>query len=109
MQVVDNLKQLKPTNKKAKKAKAKTIGYYIENEDRMVYKTFRDKGLIGSGPIEAAHRSVLQQRLKLSCQNWSKKGAQAIANLRCYESGGSWSIVQNLLRLDAFHQKKVTS
>lgn len=99
MRVVDNLKHLKPRSKEAKEVKEKTIGYYIENEDRMMYKTFRDKGLlIGTGPIEAAHRSVLQQRLKLSGQLWSKKGAQAIANLRCYESGGSWHLVQNLLR-----------
>lgn len=50
----------------------------------MIYKTFKEKGyVIGSGPIEVAHRSVIQQRMKLSGQKWSIKGANAIANLRC--------------------------
>jgi hypothetical protein len=42
-----------------------------------------EKGfLIGSGAIESAHRHVLQQRLKLSGQRWTKPGRQQIANLR---------------------------
>jgi hypothetical protein len=49
----------------------------------MQYKTFQEKGLlIGSGAIEAAHRTVIQQRLKLSGQRWTKIGAQQIVNLR---------------------------
>ncbi len=68
----------------------------------MMYKSFRDKGLlIGSGPIEATHRSVLQQRFKLSGQLWAIKGAQVIANLRCYAASGSWNIIQRLFRLAA--------
>ena len=46
----------------------------------MQYKTYRQQGLmIDSGPIEVAHRSVIQQRMKLSGQKWSVQGAQAIA------------------------------
>ncbi len=38
-----------------------TFHYYTEHEVLMRYKTFKDKGLlIGSGPIEAAHRNVIQ-------------------------------------------------
>lgn len=102
MQVIENIKEFKPRNVEVREYKQSVINYYSENEDRMMYKTFRDKGLlIGSGPIEAAHRSVLQQRLKLSGQLWTIKGAQAIANLRCYAAGGFWNIIQNLFRLAA--------
>ena len=57
--------------------------------------------MIGSGPIEAAHRSVLQQRMKLSGQRWSTPGAQAIANLRCYRKADQWQIVQNVIQAAA--------
>ncbi len=53
----------------ASEAKAILIRYFTEHAERMMYKTYRDNGLlIGSGPIEAAHRNVLQQRMKLSGQ-----------------------------------------
>ena len=54
----------------------------------MYYQSFQEKGyFIGSGAIEAAHRHVLQQRLKLSGQRWTKDGFQSVANLRaCYKS-----------------------
>jgi len=55
----------------------------------------------GSGPIEAAHRNVIQQRLKLSGQKWTIKGAQAIANLRCYQKSNAWDIIDNLIRVAA--------
>ena len=101
-EVIDQLKALKPRNVEARGAKEDAIHYYIEHEDRMMYKTYLQLDLlIGSGPIEAAHRKVIHQRLKLSGQRWSIPGAQATANLRCYKSGGHWNIIQNLLRLAA--------
>lgn len=101
-EVLHQLSSLKPRNIEAKKAKQTAIHYYQQHEDRMLYKTFKQQGLlIGSGPIEAAHRKVIQQRLKLSGQKWSIPGAQAIANLRCYKAGGSWNIIQNLIKLAA--------
>jgi hypothetical protein len=97
-EVLSTLKSCRARSAEAGAAKQKAIDYYIEHEERMQYKTYREKGLmIGSGPIEAAHRSVIQQRLKLSGQKWSVAGAQAIANLRCYKQGGAWSIVKKLI------------
>jgi len=101
-EVIKQLEALKPRSIEAKGAKENAIHYYIEHEDRMMYKTYLQLGLlIGSGPIEAAHRKVIHQILKLSGQKWSIPSAQAIANLRCYKSGGHWNIIQNLLRLAA--------
>lgn len=68
------------------------LNYYQKNQKRMLYGSFRVEGLlIGSGPIEAAHRHVLQQRLKLSGQRWSTEGFQAVANLRALEKSQQWN------------------
>ena len=83
-------------------AKQKAIDYYVEHDDRMQYRIYLEQGLmIGSGPIEAAHRSVIQQRLKLSGQKWSVPGAQAVANLRCYKHSGAWDIVKGIIAATA--------
>ena len=71
--VIRHITYLKPISPQASEAKQNAIRYYVEHEDRMQYKSYREQGLmIGSGPIEAAHRSVLQQRMKLSGQRWSE-------------------------------------
>lgn len=101
-QVIKNIKKLRIKNELCQRLKEISIKYYEQHEDRMLYKTYKEKGLlIGSGPIEAAHRNVIQQRLKLSGQRWSIKGAQGIANLRCYEKSGAWDIIENLIKLAA--------
>jgi hypothetical protein len=98
-EVLLTIRSCRARNEEAKLAKEKLINYYIEHDDRMQYKTYRDKGLlIGSGPIEAAHRSVIQQRMKLSGQKWSISGAQAMANLRCYKSSGAWNLVEKIVQ-----------
>jgi hypothetical protein len=57
----------------------------------MNYPTFLKRGLlIGSGAIESAHRTVIQRRMKLSGQRWSKKGAQRMLNLRTLNMSGYW-------------------
>ena len=97
-EVLSTIRSCRSKGEEAKLAKKKLMDYYTEHEERMQYKTYKDKGLmIGSGPIEAAHRSVIQQRMKLSGQKWSIKGANAIANLRCYRSSGAWDLVEKII------------
>lgn len=97
--VIQILQKTRSANEKAKDYKEKTIQYYLEHEDRMLYKTYQESGLlIGSGAIEAAHRSVLQQRMKLSGQKWTIKGANAIANLRCYKKSDAWNIIEKIIK-----------
>lgn len=101
-QVILNIKKCKPNNAKAAQAKQAVLRYYIQHADRMMYKTFKNAGfMIGSGPVEAAHRHVIQQRMKLSGQKWSIKGANAIANLRCYQKSGVWNKIEALIKLAA--------
>lgn len=101
-QVINVLRKLRPRSEEGKKSKENAINYYLEHEDRMMYKTYRDRGLIiGSGPIEAANKSVIQRRLKLSGQKWSIDGANAIANLRCLKQSNAWHIVEKFVKAAA--------
>jgi hypothetical protein len=82
----------------------KVYNYMFKHQDRMLYKTFREKGyLIGSGPIESAHRVVLQKRLKQSGQRWTKKGAQNVINLRVMFENHQWDKVISLIK----HKEKI--
>lgn len=72
-----------PEQKKSIAKKDGLINYYKQNKGRMQYHKYLEKGLlIGSGAIESAHKDVLQQRLKLSGQRWTKQGFQQMAQLR---------------------------
>lgn len=83
---------------KALQLQRSALTYYENNRSRMRYKDYLDKGLlIGSGPIEAAHRHVIQIRMKRSGQRWTLKGAQQIANLRTAYCSGQWDTVKNLI------------
>jgi hypothetical protein len=67
--VIQNVSRMSCRNDVSKEAKTKLLKYYEEHKERVRHKTFRDRNyMIGSGPIEAAHRSVIQQRMKLSGQ-----------------------------------------
>lgn len=67
---------------------------YFENQvHRMDYPLYRSKGwLIGSGPVEAACKQVVNQRLKGSGMRWSEWGADAVCHLRALfrSEKGQW-------------------
>ena len=75
------------------------IRYFRNNQKRMRYKYYRDKGLdIGSGAIESAHRTVIQSRMKQSGMHWKTSNVQSIASIRSKYLSGQWSsIVENYL------------
>jgi hypothetical protein len=101
-EVIIHLSELPENTKKEKQARDNLINYYRENTKRMQYKTFQEKGLlIGSGAIEAAHRTVIQQRLKLSGQRWTKTGAQQIVNLRIANKSNLWNHIIELTKIAA--------
>lgn len=97
-QVIDHIRQLVCKNRQLKKQQKALLNYFQENQKRMQYKTYREKGwMIGSGPIESAHRQVIQQRMKLSGQHWTKAGAQQMANLRVAYCSNQWNKVTELI------------
>lgn len=98
-QVIQNIEAL-PTHKKSIREKKKDLLEYLKsNEERMDYKRYRSigAGMIGSGPIESAHRTIIQKRMKLSGQRWTKKRAQNLLTLRCTRASGQWNKVINLI------------
>lgn len=99
--VIEDIQKL-PLKKAADSAiKRKILTYFENNRERMYYGTYREKELlIGSGPIEAAHRNVIQQRLKLAGQRWTKPGAQYIANLRVCRKSQRWNKIIELTKGD---------
>jgi len=66
------------------KAAGKALGYFENNQSRMLYGTFRDQGyFIGSGVVEAGCRTVIGRRVKQSGMLWSLTGAGKVLSIRC--------------------------
>ncbi len=60
-EVIKNIAAIAPQNKEADNLTA----YYQSNKERMDYKKYVKLGcsIIGSGAIESAHRTVIQERM----------------------------------------------
>ena len=93
------IKNIKRQNKESKEGLL-LINYYTNNAYRMNYKWYKNvgAGLIGSGAIESAHRTVVQKRMKQSGQRWSNKGAQNMLNLRVLSMNNQWDKVVALIK-----------
>lgn len=65
--------------------------FFRRNEGRMNYADSIRRGLpIGSGPVEAACKSVVKNRMCRSGMRWSRNGGQKILNLRVYAKSDRW-------------------
>ena len=75
-------------------ARAEIVGeiqYFRRNRRRMDYPRYRGAGMmIGSGPVEAACKSVVGSRLKGTGMRWSQGGADAILAIRTALLGGEY-------------------
>jgi hypothetical protein len=77
----------------AREAQRQLLVYVVNQVHRMDYPMYRSKGwLIGSGPVEAACKQVVGQRLKGSGMRWSEPGADAVCHLRALfrSEKGQW-------------------
>jgi len=98
-QVIDEIDKIECTSKSKGKEKEKLIGYLQRNESRMNYPIYIKQGLqIGSGAMEAAHRTLVQKRCKLSGQRWSIGGVTNIINLRNLNMNNRWNVLQQYLK-----------
>jgi len=96
--VLENLAKLKKLSSEASRNRTQLVEYCQNNVTRMNYSQFRSQGLsIGSGPMEAGHRTVIQTRMKRSGQRWTNNGAQAMLNLRVMKESNRWGCVMQLL------------
>jgi hypothetical protein len=86
--------------------KKKIITYYKNNKERMKYKQYRKIGcgIIGSGAIESAHKTVIQKRMKQAGQRWSIEGAKNMLRLRVISMNKQWAKVINFLKEPSLKQ-----
>lgn len=79
--------------------------YYRQHRHRMQYADLKARGLpIGSGVVEAACKTLVAQRLKLSGMRWGR-GAQAILTARGWDQSERFDAAWALLA--AVHQVEV--
>lgn len=95
--VIGALEEMRKKNPK-KSAVKKELAYFKKNEERMKYAEWKKEGyMIGSGVVEAACKTLVAQRLKLSGMRWGKKGAQAILTMRGWDQSErfdeAWALV----------------
>ena len=86
-------------SKSAKAELARERGYFQRNKQRMKYGELRARGLpIGSGPVEAACKTLVKTRLGRSGMRWSRKGGQRILDLRTYVKSKRWDAAWEEIR-----------
>ncbi len=67
----------------AAEAAQRAVSYYTNNQQRMDYAVYRQKGYwIGSGTVESGCKQIASARLKISGARWTTCGAVATAKAR---------------------------
>jgi hypothetical protein len=97
--VISNIRRIGKNSKEAEQL----INYYSNNIGRMRYPEYMKMGcgIIGSGAIESAHRTLVQDRMKQSGQRWSWEGAQHMLNLRVVRKNNDWNKVVELTKTNS--------
>jgi hypothetical protein len=95
--VIDAIAYLKKKFPRREKI-AGVLAYLRKNRKRMRYAEWKREGyMIGSGVVEAACKTLVAQRLKLSGMRWGAKGAQAILTMRGWDQSdrfdAAWALV----------------
>lgn len=76
---------------KRRKIVGRVIAHFTRNRDRMRYFEFLCRGLpIGSGPVEAACKTLVGARLKRSGMRWTHPGGQRVLHLRAHYLSNRW-------------------
>jgi len=97
--IIENIEKMDKKSRKVETERKALLAYLRNNQSRMFYKTFRNRGLaIGSSAIGSAHRTVLQKRLKQPGQGWTLDGAQKIINLRVINMNQQWHKIIELIK-----------
>jgi hypothetical protein len=93
--MLEELRALELPPREALRAVWRATLVYFENQvHRMDYPTYLRRGWqIGSGPVEAACKAVINERLKGTGMRWSLAGAAAVGHLRALflSERGQWA------------------
>lgn len=95
--VINAMQYLRSKHPRLRKI-ATELRYFRKNRHRMRYAQWKAEGyMIGSGVVEAACKTLVTQRLKLSGMRWSRFGAQAILTMRGWDQSDrfdeAWALV----------------
>lgn len=84
--------KLEPPAVREEEAPIRACFRYLNNrQDQLDYQSAIESGLpIGSGEVESGHRSVIQERLKISGAWWREENAAKMLALRVTRSNGEW-------------------
>ena len=103
--VLNALAYLKRTHPRVRRI-ARELAYFRKNRKRMRYAEWKGAGyMIGSGVVEAACKTLVAQRLKLSGMRWSPAGAQASLTMRGWDQSERFDRAWALL--SATYQRNV--
>ena len=97
--LTDVLAAVKAIPCRDKVQQAQIQAYLVNHGHQMAYAYYRSRGwMVSSGPIESAHRRVLQVRMKRSGQRWSAGGCDKMVQLRVAYRGGKAKLITDLFR-----------
>lgn len=95
------LRRIHPKNK----VLTRETKFFTKNRRRMQYAALRAEGLpVGSGPVEAACKTLAGQRLKQSGMRWGMDGGQAILTLRGWSQSdrfdSAWALLAATYKIE---------
>jgi hypothetical protein len=86
------LADLAPADPPAAEEVRKALGYFTTHQARLDYPRFVARLLpIGSGAVESACKTLIEEREKGAGMRWTKADAQAVASLRALWRSGRWT------------------
>ena len=93
---IDYYKHQRSFGQKRLDALATERTFFCRNKHRMTYADFRRRELpIGSGPVEAACKTLVKTRLCRAGMQWTRQGGQRILQLRTYVKSQRWETFWN--------------
>jgi hypothetical protein len=93
---IDYYRKTRNLTKRRRKEIRKERTFFLRNKHRMKYAEFLRRGLpIGSGPVEAACKTIVKTRMGRSGMRWSRKGGQHILHLRAFVKSNRWDSFWN--------------
>lgn len=104
IRAIDYLRREHPRSKTIDDA----LKYFRRHRKRMRYAVLREQGLpVGSGPVEAACKTLVAQRMKQSGMRWGGHGGQAILTTRGWTQSERFDLAWALVA--ATYQVQVTT
>ena len=98
LEVIEELKRLRPKTPELREQLHALIRYYSENATRMRYDEYLRLGYgIGSGAVESAHKQVVHARLRQAGMRWSEAGARRLLALRLLLLNDNWALLDRLV------------